>query len=315
MMSAKKIFCIFKEILAVCCCHDSRTRLFNASIDLDMVKRLIFLVVLSVQSLPIQAQALNENPVKILDGFQFTEGPVVDQNGDLYFSDVRAQKIYKYSNGFLSTFVDNSGGANGLYFDQCGYMVACAGRARQLITLSPDGDILPIIDSYQGKKLNSPNDLWVHPGGGIYFTDPRYGNTDNMEQDGMHVYYLLPDRSDLMRVTTDLVRPNGIIGTPDGKTLYVVDQGVEKTWKYAINADGTLSDKTLFAPCGMDGLSIDEELNIFITNHLSIDRYSEDGERLQSFSFPNTVTNVVCHAGEMFVTTQAGEVYRVDLAD
>ena len=94
----------------------------------------------------------------------------------------------------------------------------------------PDGKVTALVDKYDDKPLNSLNDLWIDSKGGIYFTDPRYGNRDNLPQDGEHVYYLVPDRQKVMRVIDDMVRPNGLIGTPDGKKLYVTDHGGGKTF-------------------------------------------------------------------------------------
>ena len=252
-------------------------------------------------------------PELLAEGLQFTEGPAISPNGELYFSDVRAQRIYRFSNGELSVFLEETGGANGLYFDNDGNLIACAGKARKLISVSPDKKIKTLVDSYDRKKLNSPNDLWIDPKGGIYFTDPRYGNTDDLEQDGMHVYYFIPKTNKIIRVTNDLVRPNGIVGTPDGKVLYVVDQGEEKTYRYKINADGTLSEKQLFANVGVDGMTLDDQENVYITHQKTVQCYSPKGVLLKSFPFEAMTTNVVFYKNGLFVTTQAGEFYRVEL--
>lgn len=250
---------------------------------------------------------------KIVEGLRFTEGPAISPDGVLYFSDVPALRIYKYADDELSVFLEDTGGANGLYFDDGGSIIACAGRARKLISISPDKKVKTLVDSYKGKQLNSPNDLWIHPDGKIYFTDPRYGNTDNLELDGMHVYYFVPESEKLVRVTHDLVRPNGIIGTPNGKVLYVVDQGEEKTYRYDIEPDGTLSGKQLFADVGVDGMTLDEKENVYITHQKTVQCYSPKGELLKTFPFEAMTTNVVFHEDGLFVTTQAGEVFWVEL--
>ena len=101
-----------------------------------------------------------------------------------------------------------------------------------------------LVDEYEGKPLNGPNDVWVRPDGALYFTDPFYERPwwthDAMPQDGQHVYFLSADRRRLVRVTDDLQKPNGIIGTPDGKTLFVADIGAGKTYRYDIAPDGSL---------------------------------------------------------------------------
>jgi len=244
----------------------------------------------------------------LLDGFGFTEGPVVDNKGNLYFTDIPESRIYVYYNDKLDIFLENSGGANGLYFDTNNNIIACAGKARQVISISPAGEIVVIASEYEGKKLNSPNDLWVDPQGGIYFTDPRYGDREDLEQDGMHVYYVSPDKN-IVRVTKDLVRPNGIIGTPDGKILYIIDQGVEKTYRYRIKKNGQLGGKNVFADYGTDGMSIDNEGNIYITNGKNIDLYNNSGELMKTYEFPAFTTNVVWSEQAVYVTTQAGQVF------
>lgn len=263
----------------------------------------LFTIILSV-CLKIEAQ-----PELLLDGFSFTEGPAIDSEGKLFFSDIPENKIYVYNNDKLEVYLDNSRGANGLYFDEDNQLIACAGKSRQLIAISSEKNIEVLAERYKGKKLNSPNDLWIHPSGGIYFTDPRYGNTDNLEQDGMHVYYYTPDEDEVLRVTNDLVRPNGIIGTPDGKFLYIIDQGVEKTYRYRIKKNGELKGRKIFTEFGTDGMSIDDKENIYITNGKNIDVYNPGGNLLKSFDFPSYTTNVVWSSDAIFVTTQAGQVF------
>lgn len=268
------------------------------------MKKTIFTFALLMSLLAI----VSAQPELLLDGFRFTEGPAISNDGKLYFSDVPESRIYLYENDKLEVFLENTGGANGLYFDKDNNLIACAGRARQLISISPEGEITVLADEYDGKKLNSPNDLWIDPRGGIYFTDPRYGNTDNLEQDGMHVYYLPPE-GELVRVTDDLVRPNGIIGTPDGKTLYIVDQGIERTYQYKVNKDGKLGRKKLFVEVGSDGMSIDDKKNIYVTNGKKVDIYDPKGNLLDSYEFPAFATNVVWSVPASYVTTQAGQVF------
>jgi gluconolactonase len=166
---------------------------------------------------------------KLAGDFRFTEGPAGDAVGDVYFSDIPNNRILKWSlDGKLSTFLENSGGANGLYFDKDGNLLACQGGDRRLVSISPKGEVTVLADQYEGKKFNSLNDLWIDPKGGVYFTDPRYGNREGMEQDGEHVYYLTPDHKKVIRVISDMVRPNGLIGTPNGRRLYVADAGAGK---------------------------------------------------------------------------------------
>ncbi|HKJ67004.1 MAG TPA: SMP-30/gluconolactonase/LRE family protein [bacterium] len=228
--------------------------------------------------------------------FRFTEGPAPDIRGNIYFTDIPNNRIHVWTlEDALTTFRENSGGANGLYFDSQGNLIACEGGNRRLVSISPQGDVTVLADTYQGNRFNSPNDLWVDADDGVYFSDPRYGNRDNMEM-GEHVYYLSPDRERLIRVIDDMERPNGVIGTSDGKTLYVADQGAGETYRYTINEDGTLSDKTLFVSQGSDGMTIDNQGNIYITSG-AVEVYDPEGAHVLSISIPESPANL-CFGGE-----------------
>ena len=229
---------------------------------------------------------------KLAGGFQFTEGPASDAKGNIFFTDIPNNRIHKWSlEGKLSTFRENSGGANGLYFDKKGNLLACEGGGRRLVSIDPKGNVTVLADKYQDKKFNSLNDLWIDPKGGIYFTDPRYGRRDNLDQDGEHVYYLTPDRKKVIRVINDMVRPNGVIGTPDGKLLYVTDHGGKKTFVYTINKDGTLSNKKLIAGEGSDGMTIDNKGNIYLTTRAVL-VYNKEGEKIETIEVPEGPANV-----------------------
>lgn len=229
---------------------------------------------------------------KLAGGFQFTEGPAADAKGDVFFTDIPNSRIHKWSlDGTLSTFRENSNRANGLYFDDEGQLLVCEGGGRRLVSIDPKGNITVLADQYQGKQFNSLNDLWIDPKGGVYFTDPRYGNRDGMVMGGEHVYYLSPDRKKVIRVIDDMVRPNGLIGTPDGKTLYVTDPGDRKTYVYTINDDGTLSNKKLFASEGSDGMTIDNEGNIYLTSGAVL-VYNKNGQKIEDIQVPERPSNV-----------------------
>lgn len=229
---------------------------------------------------------------KLAGNFQFTEGPAADMTGNVYFSDIPSHTIHLWSlDGRLSTYSVNTGGANGLYFSADGGLVVCAGSARMIYKIGADGKINILADTFNGKKFNSPNDLWIDPKGGIYFTDPRYGGRDDLEQDGEHVYYLTPNGRQVWRVINDMVRPNGVIGTPDGKTLYVADHGDSKTYSYTITADGTLTNKRLFAPEGSDGLALDRAGNLYLTTDV-VAVYNSAGQKIESIVVPERPANV-----------------------
>lgn len=237
---------------------------------------------------------------KKASGFQFTEGPAADGLGNVYFTDIPNNRILKWSlDGKLSTYSENSGGANGLFFDRAGNLLVCEGGNRRIVSLDSKGKATVLADSYKNKKLNKPNDLWIDPKGGIYFSDPIYGRVEK-EQDGEHVYYITPDRKKVIRVIDDFVRPNGLIGTPDGKTLYVTDRGDKKTYRYTIKPDGTLTGKKLFAPAGSDGMTIDTAGNVYLTTEAVV-VYDPKGNLIETIKIPETPANV-CFGGPDFQT-------------
>lgn len=207
---------------------------------------------------------------RLADGFKFTEGPAADAEGNVLFTDQPNDRILKWStDGQLSTFMQPCGRSNGLYFDRQGNLWACADEKNELWCIDLAGKVTVVVKDYQGKLLNGPNDLWIRPDGGIYFTDPfykrPYWKRGPLEQDGQCVYYLSPDRQKLVRVAGDLEQPNGLIGTPDGKTLYVADIKGKKTYAYDIQPDGTLTGKRLFCEMGSDGMTLDEQGNVYLT--------------------------------------------------
>lgn len=246
---------------------------------------------------------------KLADGFVFTEGPAADSDGNIYFSDIPNSRIHKWSlDGKLTTFREDSGRANGLYFDNDGNLLCCEGGNQRLTRVSPDGKVTVLADRFDGKRFNSPNDLWIDPKGGVYFTDPRYGNMDGLEQDGFHVYYLPAASKKVQRVLDDLVKPNGVIGTRDGKLLYVADAGGNKTYVYEIQDDGTLANRKLSAPEGSDGMTLDERGNLYLTRE-SVRVYSPAGELISDIAIPERPANVTFGGKNdqtLFVTARKG---------
>ena len=256
--------------------------------------------------------------VEVARGFKFTEGPAGDAKGNIYFSDIPNNRIhYLTAAGKLTTFRADSGGTNGLFVDADGSLLACEGVRQRVVSIAIDekgkaGKVTVLARTHGGKPLNKPNDLWPDPKGGIYFTDPVYGRGFKVVQDGENVYYLKPDRKTIIRVIDDMVRPNGIIGTPDGKTLYVTDHGGKKTFRYTIRPDGTLGGKTFFAPIGSDGMTIDTEGNVYLTE-AGVLVYSPVGKKIATIAVPQRPANV-CFAGKDLQTlyiTARRSVYSV----
>lgn len=227
---------------------------------------------------------------KLAGDFEFTEGPTCDAEGNVFFTDQPNDRIMRWNaEGGLSTFLQPAGRANGMYFDFKGNLIACADENNALWSIAPDRQVTVMLSEYRGKSLNGPNDVWVRADGAIYFTDPfyrrRWWKHDKMPQDGQHVYFLSADRRQLVRVTDDLQQPNGLIGTPDGNTLYVADIGAGKTYRYDIAQDGGLSGKRLIAEYGSDGMTLDEEGHLYLTGD-GVRVLDRDGRQIEQIAVP-----------------------------
>lgn len=255
---------------------------------------------------------------KLADGFRFTEGPASDAKGNVFFTDQPNDRILCWTlEGKLRTFLQPSGRSNGLYFDAQGNLWACADENNQLWCIDPQGQVTVVVKNFEGKLLNGPNDLWIRPDGGVYFTDPFYPRPywkrgpKQIEVEG--VYFLAPDRKQLRRVADDLVRPNGLVGTPEGSLLYVADISAGKTYRYRIQVDGSLSNKQLFCSLGSDGMTIDERGNVYLTGK-GVFVFNPQGEQIEHIPVPEPWTANVCFGGpdrkHLFITASQA-LYRL----
>ncbi len=259
---------------------------------------------------PSSVVAKGATPVLVSSDFLFTEGPAVDADGNIYFTDQPNDKIMKWStDGTLSVFMEGAGRSNGLFFDNEGNLISCADLNNQLWLIDKNKNVTILVKDFEGRKLNGPNDVWVDPKGGMYFTDPfykrDYWTRTEKEIEQENVYYLSPDKKKLTIVAADLLQPNGIVGTPDGKKLYVADIKGRKTYSYSINGDGTLSNKTLFADMGSDGMTIDKKGNVYLTGR-GVTVFNSKGEKLENIPIDAPWTANVCFGGKdrktLFVT-------------
>lgn len=251
---------------------------------------------------------------KIAAGFKFTEGPTCDRHGNLYFTDQPNDRILRWSvRGKLSTWMQPAGRANGLMFDAAGNLIACAEADNQLWSIATNQVVTVLVSNYQGKILNAPNDVWVAPDGSLYFTDPFYkrswADTNLVRVANEEVYFLSADRKIFRAVIDDFKKPNGITGTPDGKTLYATDIRDNKTWRYKIAPDGSLTDKTLFCRKGSDGMTMDEDGNVYLcatgqTNGVSV--FNPAGELIEHIAVPERWSANVSFGGKdhrtLFIT-------------
>ncbi|MBD1391957.1 SMP-30/gluconolactonase/LRE family protein [Mucilaginibacter glaciei] len=249
-------------------------------------------------------------PKLISRQFKFTEGPAVDKKGNIFFTDQPNNKIWKYNTeGKLSIFLDSAGRANGTYFDKKGNLIVCADEHDQLWSVSPDKKVKVLIKDYQGFLLNGPNDLWVRPNGDIYITDPYYQRPwwtrtkpDLLDQ---KVFYLPKGATQPVPLDDSLKRPNGIVGTPDGKTLYVADIGDSKIYKYSIKADGTLANKKVHLRQGADGMTLDALGNLYLAGN-GIAIFNPQGIQIGHIEIPEPWSANVCFGGKnrdlLFIT-------------
>ena len=280
-------------------------------------------------ALPMFAQTPNKLPgtvapgaklVKLSGEFKFTEGPTCDPHGNIFFTDQPNNRIMKWGlDGKLTTFLQPAGRANGMFFDAHGNLIACADEKAEVWSITPDGRHTVIAHEYDGKILNSSNDVWVRPDQALYFTDPFYKREwwdyDQPPQGTEQVYFLSANRKTLKRVTTDLVQPNGITGTPDGKTLFVADIKANKTYAYDIQPDGSLTNKRLHCELGSDGMTIDAEGNLYLTGH-GVSVFDKTGKPAGHIDVAEPWTANVCFGGAdhqtLFITASRG-LYSIKL--
>ncbi len=239
--------------------------------------------------------------VKLHTGFTFTEGPAADREGNVYFTDIPKETIHKVDrDGKLSVVREKSNFANGLMFNAKGEVVACE-MAGAIVALSPDGKERRVLaDKYDGKRFNAPNDLVIDKQGGVYFTDPTFRAPQPLPQGKAAVYYLAADGK-VARLIDDLPNPNGVILSPDEKTLYVIPAGQAEMMAYTVDEPGKVSGKRVFCTLkqkegergrGGDGLTIDTKGNLYITSGLGLQVFDPSGKALGIIAFPEQPANV-----------------------
>jgi gluconolactonase len=256
------------------------------------------------------------------EGYAFTEGPAVDREGNVFFTDQPNDRIVKYTatDGSFSDWLKPSGRSNGTFFDKVGNLITCADEKNELWSIAPDKKVTVLLSDFGGKLLNGPNDLWLRPDGNFYFTDPLYKRDywkrdKARQQPGEYVYFFDMKTKKAVPVATDLKQPNGIIGTPDGKTLYVADIAAHKTYSYTVKTDGTLENKTLFCDMGSDGMTIDAEGNVYLTGN-GVTIFDKTGKKLLNIPIPEAWTGNVSFAGkdrQLLFITASKKVYGVKM--
>ncbi len=238
--------------------------------------------------------------VKVQTGFKFTEGPTPDAEGNVYFTDIPNNKILMVDlQGKLSTVLENSEGCNGLRFDPKGRLVACQGNAGKIVAVDvKTGKVETLADGYEGKRFNSPNDLTIDRQGGVYFTDPTFRKERPQGKEG--VYFLAPDGK-VTRLIDDQPRPNGVLLSPDEKTLYVLLSGKAALLAYPIEKPGVLGAGKALGTVERsgDGLTVDTKGNLYLTQPAasSILVLSPEGKTLGTIPIPEGPSNC-CFGGK-----------------
>jgi gluconolactonase len=237
---------------------------------------------------------------KVHGGFQFTEGPAADGQGNLFLSDVAGNKLYQVdAKGALSVLLDPSNHTNGLMLNAAGRIVGCEMDGR-LIEIDPATKKVTLLaDGYEGKRFNAPNDLVIDRGGGVYFTDPHFRAPMPLPQ-GVKAFYFRDAAGKVTRLGEIENAPNGVILSPDEKTLYIIPSMQAEMLSYAVEAPGKLGPQKVFCTLkqaegqtggGGDGLTIDTKGNLYITSKLGVQVFEPAGKHLGVIEFPEQPAN------------------------
>ena len=291
----------------------------------DKIKILLFssLLVMSCTSQKlVKSQSIVNNGAEIQlvsNQFSFTEGPASDRFGNVYFTDQPNDKIYfwDWKTNKIAEFRTGSGRANGTFFDQKGNLLTCSDENGEIWKINEDGVAEVLTISFEGKRLNGPNDLWVDENNGIYFTDPLYLRDywKNFKQEiqEKNLYYRNSDGK-ITKLDT-FTQPNGIVGSQVLKKLYVSDIDANKTYVYDIQGDGKLTNKKLFCNLGSDGMTLDNLGNLYLTGK-GVTVFNKNGEQIHHISVPENWTSTVTFGGENFSTlfiTASKSVYTLKM--
>ena len=274
----------------------------------------------AITSISAQAQTDTLNAELVSRQFAFTEGPAPDKQGNIYFTDQPNDQIWKYdTDGKLTLFMDKAGRSNGLYIDKKGNVIACADEHNELWSITPEGKVTVLLKDYKGEKMNGPNDLWINKKGTIYFTDPyyqrNYWTRQKPEIEGQKVYFLPKGKKVPVIAADDIKKPNGIVGSKDGKYVFIADIGASKIYKYKVQKDGTLGDRQLFADQLADGITIDEQGNIYTCGN-GVTVYDPEGKVIRYIKVPEKWTANACFGGkdrDILFLTASTSVYIVKM--
>ncbi|MDH3590937.1 MAG: SMP-30/gluconolactonase/LRE family protein [Planctomycetota bacterium] len=259
---------------------------------------------LVLAALAARAEPPRHAVTKLHTGFRFVEGPAVDKDGNLYFTDIPNERIMKRTkDGTLSVLREKSGRANGLFVHGKGKeLYACEGGNGVVSALALDGKSRRVVaEKYDGKRFNAPNDLVIDKAGGVYFTDPKFGRNRADLPQGMLAVYYADATGKVARVAAQLPLPNGVILSPDEKTLYIVTSGSDRVWAYPVEKPGQLGTRKLFfrikqprgkTDTGGDGLTVDKNGMLYITTRRGLQVVDKTGQLVDIIEIPETPANV-----------------------
>ena len=244
---------------------------------------------------------------KIASGFEFVEGPVWLSAGDpllpltgaatecLMFSDIPASRLYWYRAGQTGIVREATGQANGNTLNIDGSLLSCEHLHRRVSRMTGEGSVATVVDRFQGKRLNSPNDIVVRSDGMIFFTDPPYGVSEGeRELDFQGVYCLDPESMRMTLLQDDFAKPNGLAFSLDESELLIADTELGRLRRFSVAADGALSGERIFCECDRpDGVRLDEAGNVWVACLRGIEVFAPDGQRITFIEFPERPANLV----------------------
>jgi sugar lactone lactonase YvrE len=253
---------------------------------------------------------------KLGGGYKFTEGPDQGPDGRIWFNDIPNNRthVYDAKTGEIAIWREKTGGANGLLWVPGGELFYCEGTTRAVTRQKGDA-IKPIVETVGGKRLNSPNDLVLDGQGGFYFTDPRYGNAGGARELEKESVYYVTKTDKISLATTEVTKPNGIVLSPDQRTLYVADTAEKQVYAFDVTAPGVVANRRVFAPSFSDGMSIDIAGNLYLTVDTGITVWSPAGEKIADIPCPESPANCTFGGADnktLFVTARTG-FYAIDL--
>jgi len=283
---------------------------------------ILLLTFIPVNSFAQSLIALGAKLERVSNQFKFTEGASVDKAGNVYFTDQPNNTIWKYGvDGKLTLFRENAGRSNGTYVDKAGNLITCADENGQIWSIDKKGKETVILKDFKGHQFNGPNDLWIDPKGGIYFTDPYFQRDywtrteGDPEMKKESLYYLAKGKKEPVVVDDQFVKPNGVVGTPDGKTLYAAEIAKGFIVKYDIQPDGTLKNRTNFIEDRADGITLDNKGNIYLAGN-GVTIYDPSGKKLEHIDVPENWTANLCFGGKnkdiLFITAM-GSLYTIKM--